>query len=94
MNIDPHLIGCFLDATLKDVRYAKLLRDLSKIARFALILLRRSARNHFQIRDLSQARQNFVLHPFGKIGVVRIVAQVFQRKDGNRFFWQRRQCGR
>src|SRR5437868_11449562 len=34
VNIDPDLIACFLHATLEDVHYAKLLRDLSKIARF------------------------------------------------------------
>jgi hypothetical protein len=47
LNIDPHLIGHFLDATLKNVRYAKLLRDLAEIGRFALILLRGSARDYF-----------------------------------------------
>ena len=30
LNIDPHLIGRFLHATLKNVRYAKLLRDLAR----------------------------------------------------------------
>ena len=47
LHIDPHLIGRFLHATLKNVRYAKLLRDLAQIPRFALILLRGSARNYF-----------------------------------------------
>ena len=47
LHIDPHLIGRFLHATLKNVRYAKLLRDLGEIARFALIPLRGSARNYF-----------------------------------------------
>ena len=30
LHIDPHLIGRFLHATLKNVRYAKLLRDLAR----------------------------------------------------------------
>ena len=47
LNIDPHLVGCFLNATLKNMGYAKLFRDLSKIPGFALILLRGSARNDF-----------------------------------------------
>ena len=47
LHIDPHLIGYFLDATLKDVRDTELLRDLAEIGRFALILPRGSARNHF-----------------------------------------------
>src|SRR5215467_10882774 len=55
LNIDPHLIRSFLDATLKDVRHAKLLRDLGEISRLALIPLCRRARDHLQIRDFSQA---------------------------------------
>src|SRR5262249_32328985 len=74
VNIDPHLIACLLDATLDDVCYPKLLRDLSKIARFALILLCRSTRNHFQIGDLSQTRQDFLLDAIGKIGIVWVTA--------------------
>ena len=74
VNIDPHLIACFLDATLKDVRYAKLLCDFSEIARFALISLRRSARNDFQIRDLGETRQDFFLDAIGEISVIRIAA--------------------
>ena len=46
LNIDPHLIGRFLDAALKNVRHAKLPRDLGEIAWLALIPLRRSARNY------------------------------------------------
>ena len=74
MNVDPHLIACLLNATLKDVRYAKLLRDFSKIARFALISLRRSTRNDFQIADLSETRQDFFLDAIGEISIIRIAA--------------------
>src|SRR5437868_15034449 len=81
VNIDPDLIACFLHATLEDVHYAKLLRDLSKIARFALILLRRSAGNHLQIRDFSQTRQHFLLDAVSEISVLWIAAQVLKRQD-------------
>ena len=74
VNIDPHLIACLLDATLKDVRYAKLLCDFSKIPRFALISLRRSARNDFQIPDLGETRQDFFLDAIREISVIRIAA--------------------
>ena len=47
LHIDPHLVGRFLHATLKNVRYAKLLRDFREIARLAVISLRGSARNYF-----------------------------------------------
>ena len=45
LHIDPNLVSDFLDAALKNVRYAKLLRDLGQIARFALIALGGSTRN-------------------------------------------------
>jgi len=47
LHIDPNLIGHLLNATLKEVRYAKLLCDLGEIARLALISLGGSARNYF-----------------------------------------------
>src|SRR4029453_11080229 len=47
LYIDPHLLGRFLDTTLKNVRHAKLLGDLAEIARLARIALRGTARNDF-----------------------------------------------
>src|SRR4029453_17850575 len=67
-----------------------LLRDLGEIARLALILLRRSARNYFQICDLSQPRQDFRLDAIGKIRVIWIAAEIFERQ--NRDTLLRRQC--
>ena len=72
LNVDPHLIGRSLHATLKYVCYPKLLRDLTEIARFALIKLGGRARNNLQIRDASQTRQNFFLNPIRKIGAIWI----------------------
>src|SRR4030095_885261 len=92
MNISPRLIARFLDASLKDVRDAKLLCDFSEIAGFALITLRRSARNHFQITDLGEARQDFFLDPIGKISVIRIAAQILKGQDCNTFPGIRNWC--
>ena len=78
LHTDPHLVGRFLHATLKNVRYAKLLRDLGKIARFALIALRGSARNYFQIRDAGQSRQDLLLDTISEVGVIRIGTEVFE----------------
>src|SRR4030095_1579545 len=57
LHTDPHLVGHFLHAALKNVRYAKLLGDLGEIGRLALILLGGSAWNYFQTRDAMQPRQ-------------------------------------
>ena len=56
-----------------------------EIARFALIALRGSARNDFQIRDASQPRQDLLLDAVSKIGVIRIGAEVFKRKTATPF---------
>src|SRR5439155_570491 len=79
LNIDSHLIGRFLDATLKNVRYPKLLRDLGEIPRFALIPLSGSTRNYFYVRDLGQTRQDLLLNTVCKIGVIRIAAKILKR---------------
>src|SRR5262245_10397939 len=83
LNIHPHLIGRFLDAALEDVRYAKLLRDLAKIPGFALIALRRSARNYFQICDTSEACQDLVLDAVSEIAIGWVWAEVFKRQNGD-----------
>jgi hypothetical protein len=49
-----------LHASFKDVFYTKLLRDLSEIARFALIALRGRAGNYFEIGDLGKASEDFL----------------------------------
>src|SRR5206468_2717411 len=70
LNSDSHVVGRFLHAAFKNVRYAKLLSDLAQIPRFALILLRGSARNDFQVCDARQPRQDLLLNPVAEIGVI------------------------
>ena len=80
LHADPDLVGRFLHATFKNISYAKLLRDLGNIARCALITLRGSARNYFQIRDAGQSRQDLFLNAIGEVGVSGIETEVFERK--------------
>ena len=84
LDVDAHLIGSFLDAALQDVGHAKLLRDLGEIAWLALILLGGRARDHFQIRDLRQPREDFFLDAIGKISIRLVFAPIFegQHRDG------------
>src|SRR5206468_4002590 len=83
LHIDSHLIRRFLDATLKNVRYSKLPRDVAEIARLALILLGGNGRNDFQVCNASQPRQNFLLNAVREIGVIWIAAQIFKRQNGD-----------
>ena len=73
----------FLHAAFEDVGHAELLRDLGQVARLALILLGRSARDHFQVRDLRQPRQDFVLDAAGEILVRLVFAQTRERQHGD-----------
>ena len=57
-----------------------------RIVRRALVMLRRRARDDFQIGDLRQARQDFVLDAVGEIGVGFVFAPVIEWKHGNAFF--------
>src|SRR5262249_5382773 len=92
VDADADCVASLLHATLENVRYAKLLRDLGKIGWLALIALRRSARDHFQIRDLSQPRQDLLLDTVCKISICFVFTQVFKRKHCDAFFWRRRNC--
>ena len=85
LHIDPHLIGRFLHAAFKNVRDTKLLCDLGEFARFALIALRGSARDYFQIRDLSQPRQDLLLDTLSEVGVVSVGAEIFKWQHGDAF---------
>src|SRR6266496_3229086 len=86
LNSDSHVVGRFLHATFKDVRNTKLLRDVAEIPRFALILLRGSTRNDFQVCDASQPRQDLLLNAVAEIGVIWIAAQILKWQHGNTFF--------
>src|SRR4029079_19351067 len=85
LHIHPHLIVGFLNASLNNVSDAKLLGDLAQISRRAFIFFGRGPRDDFQIADLCQSSEDFVLHTFCKIGVVRIAAEVIERQNCNRF---------
>ena len=84
LDIHPHLVIRLLHATLQDVRHAKLLGDLREIVRRAFEMLRRRAGDHFQVGDLCQPRQNFVLDALGEVGVRLVLAQVLEGQDGDR----------
>ena len=71
--------------------HAELLRDLRKIIRRAFEVLRRCARDHFQIGDLGQPRENLILHAFAEVSVVGIAAEIVEWQNRDRFV---RNCSR
>ncbi len=89
LHIHPDLIARFLHAAFQNVGHPKLLRDLGKIVRCAFEMLRRCARNYFQIRDFGQPRQDFILHAFAKVSVVGIATKVVEWQHCDRFIRDR-----
>src|SRR5262245_26990168 len=49
-------------------------------------MLCRSARNHFQISDLGETRQDFILYSLDKISVLFVAAEIFERQYSDRSF--------
>ena len=70
-----------LHAAFDDVADAKLAPDLGQLLRLRPIRQRRRARDHLQVTDLRQPRDDLVLHAVGEIGVRLVFAQVFERQD-------------
>jgi hypothetical protein len=87
LDIDPDLIGHLLDTTFKNVGNSKLLPDFGQIARLALVLLRRGARDDFQVSDFREPRQDFLLDSVGEVSVSFFFTEILKRQNGNRFFW-------
>ena len=66
--------------------HSKLLPNLAQIARdAALVLHHRTAADHFQIGDLCQIGENFVLHSVGEEFVLFFLAQILKRQDRDAF---------
>src|ERR1043166_10167943 len=85
LYVDTHLVVRLLHAAFKDVRDAELTRDVWQIRWCAFEALRRCPRNDFQVCNLCQTRDHFVLTTFGKIRGGFIFAQAVEGKDGDRF---------
>ena len=86
LHVHAHGIAALLHTSFQDVSDAKLRSDVAQILRHAFVMLRGRTRDHLQIGDLRQARQNFVLDTVGKVGIGFVVAPVFERKYGYTFF--------
>ena len=50
-----------------------------------LVLRHTRSADHFQIGDLGQIRENFILNAVGKKRVLLVIAQIFKRKDRDAF---------
>src|SRR6266700_4178759 len=62
----------------------ELVGDLAQIARdSAFVMHHRGAADYFQVRDLGQVGQDFILHPVCEISVLFRLAQILEWKNGD-----------
>src|SRR5205085_8839346 len=103
LRIYAHTIVCSLHATLEQMYHAELSSNFAEIApHLALVLHHAGTADDLEVGDLSQIRQDFVLHSVGEKGVVWIAAQIVERQDSDAFLrnsrrgrhWSRRRKGR
>ena len=90
LDIDPDPLAVFLDAPLEDMGDTQLAGDLRQVVGRAFVMLGGGARDHFQVSDLGQAGQDFILDAIGEISVSLFRAQVFKGQDGDRLSRSRR----
>ena len=79
LRVHSHFPAGALHAAFEQMSDAELLADLRQVAlRATFILHDRSAADHFQVRDLRQVGQDFILHAVCEIGVLLVIAQVVE----------------
>ena len=87
LGIDAHAICRALDATFQDVRDTERTRDFAQVTcRSIPVLHHACSADHFEVGDLGQAGEDFVLHTLGKIGVRFFLAQIIEGQDGDALF--------
>src|SRR4029450_8631832 len=81
-----HAIAGRLHASLYDVRHAEFTRDLAQIPFHpGLVLHDGRPADHFQISDVRQIGENFILECVGEKRVPRIGTQIFKWQYGDAF---------
>ena len=86
LHIHPHAISLAPHAAFENRAHPEFLPDLAHAFLFAAISHDRGARDHLQVADLREVRQNVILDAIGEIGVLRFAAKVFKRQNRDRLF--------
>ncbi len=86
LRVNSNFVGSPLYAAFDDMCYAELLADFAQIARRAALVLHDArAADHFEISNLCQVRQDFVLHTVGEVSIGFVFTSVFKREHRNAF---------
>ena len=85
LHIHVHAVAGLLHAPFEDRRDAERFADFPHVYFFVAIWGHRGARDHFQVADLREVCENVVLDAVGEVGVLLVVAAVFEGQDSDRF---------
>ena len=87
LHADDDAISSRAHASLQHVDHAERLRNLRQIAfGRAAVGHHRGAADYLQVVDFRQARQDVVLDSVGKKRVLLVVAEIFERQNGDALF--------
>src|SRR5215472_4166292 len=84
LDVHSDAIAGTTDTALENRRNTKSLSDVANIWRVTTITHDRCARDHFQITNLRQVREDVVLHAIREVRVLLLIAQVFKWQHRNR----------
>ena len=84
LQVDVHLLAGLLHAAFEHGRDTELLGDDLQVRRMARVLRGRRARDHLEVADAGKPSQDLVLHAGREVGVVLVLAEVFERQHGDR----------
>ena len=91
LSADPNAVPRALDATFHHMGDTEFFGHLAQIAGNAAFVLHHGrATDHLEVCDLGKIGKNFILHAIGEISVLFAVAQVFEWKNGDTLFRNRK----
>src|SRR5690242_21658600 len=86
LRIDPHLVCHALDTAFQHMSNPERLANITQIPRCLSLVLRHTcSADYFEVRDLGQISENFILNAVSEKRVLLVIAQTFKRKHCDAF---------
>ena len=93
LRVDAHAVAAPAHAAFEHVARVQRLADLAHVARLALVLERRVARDDDKARHLREVGDEVLGHAVGEVRLVGVAAHVVERQHGDRRLARRRGRG-
>src|SRR6267143_2413415 len=81
-----HTVPGALHAAFEHMRNAEFLGDLAQVATYGILVLHHACTtNYFQVGDLGEIGENFILHAVCEVSVLFLIAKILKGKNGDTF---------